>query len=48
VTPTSWRPGRIKVLGKNSLNEMTLATPAVSDDSLIVRTSSKLYRISQR
>jgi outer membrane protein assembly factor BamB len=37
-----------KVLGKNSLNEMTLATPAVSDDSLIIRTASKLYRISAR
>ena len=36
------------VLGKNSLDEMTLATPAVSEDSLIVRTASRLYRISQR
>jgi len=36
-----------KVLEKNSLGEMTLATPAVTDDSLIVRTASKLYRISQ-
>jgi outer membrane protein assembly factor BamB len=36
-----------KVLGKNSLNEMTLATPAVSRGSLIVRTASKLYRISK-
>lgn len=35
-----------KVLGKNSLNEMTLATPAVSNGSLIVRTASKLYRIA--
>jgi len=39
-------PG-FKVLGKNSLNEMTLATPAVSRGSLIVRTASKLYRISK-
>jgi hypothetical protein len=37
-----------KVLGKNSLGEMTLATPAVSGDSLIVRTASKLYRITKR
>jgi len=37
-----------KVLGKNSLNEMSLATPAVSDDSLIIRTASKLFRISER
>ena len=36
-----------KVLGKNSLNEMTLATPAISRGSLIVRTASKLYRISK-
>ena len=34
------------VLGKNSLDEMTLATPAVAQGSLIVRTASKLYRIS--
>jgi outer membrane protein assembly factor BamB len=34
-----------KVLGKNTLNEMTLATPAVANGSLIVRTASKLYRI---
>ena len=36
-----------KVLGKNSLNEMTLATPAVSGGSLIVRTASKLYRFTK-
>jgi outer membrane protein assembly factor BamB len=35
-----------KVLGKNSLNEMTLATPAVAQGSLLIRTASKLYRIS--
>ena len=34
-----------KVLGKNSLDEMTLATPAIANGSLIVRTASKLYRI---
>lgn len=37
-----------EVLGKNSLNEMTLATPAVSDGSLFVRTASKLYRITKK
>jgi outer membrane protein assembly factor BamB len=37
-----------KVLGKNSLGEMTLATPAISGDSLLVRTATKLYRISKR
>jgi len=36
-----------KVLGKNSLGEMTLATPAVANGSLIVRTASKLYRIGR-
>ena len=36
-----------KVLGKNSLDEMTLATPAVANGSLIIRTASKLYRISE-
>ena len=36
-----------KVLGKNSLNEMTLATPAVANGSVIVRTASKLYRIGK-
>ena len=36
-----------KVLGKNSLNEMTLASPAVANGSLIVRTASKLYRIGR-
>jgi len=37
-----------KLLGKNALNEMTLATPAISNGSLIIRTASKLYRITAR
>ncbi len=37
-----------KVLGTNSLGEMTLATPAVSGDSLFVRTATKLYRLSKK
>jgi outer membrane protein assembly factor BamB len=37
-----------KVLGKNSLDEMTLATPAVARGSLFVRTASKLYRLTTR
>ena len=37
-----------KVLGKNALGEMTLATPAVSRGSLIIRTASKLYRVGGR
>jgi outer membrane protein assembly factor BamB len=35
-----------KVLGRNSLNEMSLATPAVADGSLYIRTAASLYRIS--
>ena len=36
-----------KVLGKNSLDEMCMATPAIARGSLIIRTSSKLYRIAK-
>jgi outer membrane protein assembly factor BamB len=36
-----------KVLGKNSLDEMCMATPAIYGSSLIVRTASKLYRIEK-
>ena len=42
------QPGsEFKVLGKNSLNEMTLATPAVARGSLFIRTASKLYRFTK-
>lgn len=42
------QPGpEFKVLGKNSLNEMTLASPAVANGSLVVRTVSSLYRIGK-
>ena len=34
-----------KVIGKNSLGEMALATPAIANGSLIIRTVSRLYRI---
>jgi outer membrane protein assembly factor BamB len=37
-----------KMLGKNSLNEFSMATPAVARGSLIIRTASKLYRIAKR
>jgi len=37
-----------KLLGKNSLNEMSLATPAVARGSVLLRTQSKLYRIARR
>ena len=39
---------QFKVLGKNSLNEMTLATPAIAQGSLVIRTQSKLYRIARK
>ncbi len=37
-----------KMIRKNALNEMTLATPAIANGSLIIRTASKLYRIATR
>lgn len=36
-----------RVLRKNSLDEMSLATPAVVRGSLIIRTASSLYRIAK-
>jgi outer membrane protein assembly factor BamB len=36
-----------KLLGKNSLDEMCMATPAIARGSLVLRTASKLYRISK-
>lgn len=36
-----------KLLGKNSLGEMVLATPAVVGDSVIIRTVSALWRIAK-
>ena len=33
------------VLRKNTLNEMTLATPAIAGGSLFIRTATRLYRI---
>jgi outer membrane protein assembly factor BamB len=37
-----------KVLGRNLLDEMTLASPAIAHGSLIIRTASKLYRIANQ
>ena len=34
-----------KLIGKNSLGEMCMATPAIARDSIIIRTASNLYRI---
>ena len=36
-----------KLLGKNSLDDMCMATPAIYDGSLLIRTATKLYRIGQ-
>ena len=36
------------LLGRNSLGEMALATPAIAGDALIIRTASKLYRIGNK
>jgi hypothetical protein len=42
------QPGpEFKVIGKNSLGEMALATPAVVRGSLLLRTVSSLYRIAR-
>jgi hypothetical protein len=38
---------QFKLLGKNSLGEMTLTTPALTRDSLIIRTETKLFRIRE-
>ena len=37
-----------KLLGRNRLDEMSLATPAISRASLILRTQSSLYRIARQ
>ncbi len=36
-----------KVIGRNRLDEFTMATPAISRGSLILRTASQLYRIAR-
>jgi outer membrane protein assembly factor BamB len=36
---------KVKVVARNRLEEMCLATPAVVGDSLLIRTETKLYRI---
>jgi len=37
-----------KLLHKNSLDELSMATPAIARGSLFIRTSSKLYRIAKK
>ena len=42
------RAGRtFEVVGRNPLDEFTMATPAVAQGSLFIRTRSKLYRIAE-
>lgn len=37
-----------KVVGKNSLDELCMATPAIVRDNLVIRTATKLYRIGKK
>jgi outer membrane protein assembly factor BamB len=37
-----------KLIGKNSLNEFCMSTPAIAGGSLYIRTASKLYRIGKK
>ena len=37
-----------EVIGRNSLGEFSMATPAIAHDSLFIRTVSRLYRITER
>jgi outer membrane protein assembly factor BamB len=39
---------KFKVIGKNSLDELCMATPAIVRDSLVIRTATKLYRIGKK
>jgi len=39
---------QFKLLAKNTLSEMSLATPAVADGALFIRTMTKLWRIERR
>jgi outer membrane protein assembly factor BamB len=43
------QPGaEFKVVGKNSLDEMSMATPAIAGGSLIIRTASNVYCIRRK
>jgi hypothetical protein len=37
-----------RILGKNPLDDMVMATPAIVKNSVIIRTRSSLYRIARR
>jgi hypothetical protein len=38
---------KFKVLHKNRLDEFTMATPAIANGSLFIRTEKRLYRITK-
>ena len=38
---------KFELLGKNSLNEMAMATPAIAGDSLYIRTATRIYKIAK-
>jgi outer membrane protein assembly factor BamB len=43
------QPGaEFKVIGRTALDEFTLATPAIANGRLFIRTATKLYCIEQR
>ena len=37
---------QFEILGINALDEFTMATPAIARNSIVIRTLSKLYRIT--
>jgi hypothetical protein len=37
-----------KLIGKNSLDEMCMATPALVRGNIVLRTASQLYRIGKK
>jgi outer membrane protein assembly factor BamB len=37
-----------KLLGRNSVDEFTMASPAIHQDSLMIRTATTLYRVGNR
>ena len=39
---------RFRILAENPLDEFTMATPAILDGSLIIRTAEAVYRIAER
>ena len=38
---------KLEIVGRNDLDELSLATPAVAGDKLLIRTASKLYCLSE-